>query len=85
LIDQEGQIDFPTRIMHFQHIGEQTSMGIIIEVLWTEDHRDFIARFGQQENAADDAHLSIQIARRLPVEEITAIRRRPPLAAGHAA
>ncbi len=48
---------------------EDGAVGIVVEIFRADDEGDFIARFRQKEQAADDCPLGFNRARRLAVEK----------------
>ena len=46
------------------------AVGVVVEVFGPDDEGDFVARFGQEEQAADDGPLGLDAARRLAIEQL---------------
>ena len=44
-------------------------MGVVVEIFGPDDEGDFVAGFGQQQQAADDGPLGLDAARRLAIEQ----------------
>jgi len=51
-------------------VAEDGAMGFVVEVLWPDDERDFVARFREKEQAADYGSLGFDAARRLAIEQL---------------
>ena len=51
-------------------------MGIVVEILGPDDEGDFVADFGQEQQAAEHGPLGLDAPRRLAVEQLAeAVRR----------
>ena len=49
---------------------EDGAMGVVVEIVRPDEEGDFVARFGQQEQAADDGPLGLDASRRLAIEQL---------------
>ena len=64
-----SRIDLPAAFVQGQHVAEDRAVGVVVEIFGPDDEGDFVADFGQQQQAADDGPLGLDAARRLAIEQ----------------
>ncbi len=67
--EQHG-VDLPAAFVEGEHVTEDGAVGGVVEVFGADEEGDFIADFGQQEQAADEGPLSFDAARGLAIEKL---------------
>ena len=67
---EQHRIDLPAASCRASMWPKIVAVGGVVEIVRPNEQGDFVARFGQQEQAADDGPLGLDAARRLAIEQL---------------
>ena len=66
---QQRRIDLLAALVEREHVAEDCAVGRVVEIFRADNEGHFIARFGKQQQAADDGAFGFDAARRLAIEQ----------------
>ena len=69
VLPDQHQIDLSPRVMHRQHVLEETSIRIVVEVVRTKHHGDIVASRGVDDDTAEHTHLGLETEGWLAVQD----------------
>ena len=69
-LGEQHWVDLPAAFVEGEHVTEDGAVGRVVEVFGADEEGDFVADFGQQEEAADEGPLGFDAARGLAIEKL---------------
>ena len=63
-------VDGPAVFVHPQDVAKDAAVGVVVEVVGPQDQGDFVADFGQQQQAAEHGPLGFDAPRRLAIQQL---------------
>ncbi len=76
-LDQQHQVDALPAVVHRQQVLEDAAIGVVVKVRDPHRQRDFVEHLGQQEDAAQDGPLGLDVLRNLLRVNVGVAARRP--------